>query len=187
MRSRGTASSSRRRRFPPRRCSWSTGTRKAAPPRRRYSRATTARSMPARSRARRPLPDDPTDTQSDAGAIERLEAMCHAISPALSPDRVIARQACHRPVTRDGLPLIGPVPGARRRHRGDGSWPLGHPERAGDRRGGRGTDPRRRLPECGPHALRSRPAAAHAPQAPRRGTATVSRTLGRHGETRERR
>jgi glycine/D-amino acid oxidase-like deaminating enzyme len=24
---------------------------------------------------------------------------------------VLARQACFRPVTRDGLPLIGPVPG----------------------------------------------------------------------------
>jgi glycine/D-amino acid oxidase-like deaminating enzyme len=59
-----------------------------------------------------PLPDDPAETRSDAGAIERLEAICHAISPALSPDRVIARQACHRPVTRDGLPLIGPVPEA---------------------------------------------------------------------------
>jgi glycine/D-amino acid oxidase-like deaminating enzyme len=58
-----------------------------------------------------PLPIDPAEVCPDPGAIERLEALCSRISPALSPDRIIARQACFRPVTRDGLPLIGPVPG----------------------------------------------------------------------------
>ena len=33
------------------------------------------------------------------------------ISPALAAAPIIARQACFRPVTEDGLPLIGPVPG----------------------------------------------------------------------------
>jgi glycine/D-amino acid oxidase-like deaminating enzyme len=58
-----------------------------------------------------PLPVDPANVALDPGAIERLAAMCGRLSPALGAARVIAAQACHRPVTRDGLPLIGPVAG----------------------------------------------------------------------------
>jgi len=58
-----------------------------------------------------PLPVDPAEVEPDDGAIARLEAMCARISPALAQARVLARQACHRPVTQDGLPLIGPVAG----------------------------------------------------------------------------
>ena len=47
----------------------------------------------------------------DAGALERLERMCSAISPVLASSKILARQACYRPVTRDGLPLIGRLPG----------------------------------------------------------------------------
>ena len=61
--------------------------------------------------SKEPLPLDPTEVAPDPGAIERLEAMCAAISPVLASSRIVARQACYRPVTRDGLPLIGPVPG----------------------------------------------------------------------------
>jgi glycine/D-amino acid oxidase-like deaminating enzyme len=58
-----------------------------------------------------PLPENPGDVAPDPGAIERLEAMCARLSPTLGESRILARQACYRPVTRDGLPLIGPVPG----------------------------------------------------------------------------
>ncbi len=58
-----------------------------------------------------PLPLDPALVEPDAGASERLEAMCRALSPALSEAPILARQACFRPLTRDGLPLIGGVPG----------------------------------------------------------------------------
>src|SRR5262249_28748795 len=58
-----------------------------------------------------PLPIDPARVGPDAGAIERLEAMCTALSPALAAAKILARQACYRPVARDGLPLIGPVSG----------------------------------------------------------------------------
>jgi glycine/D-amino acid oxidase-like deaminating enzyme len=58
-----------------------------------------------------PLPVDPAAVVPDAGAIERLHAICRAMSPALARAEVLARQACHRPVTQDGLPLIGAVPG----------------------------------------------------------------------------
>lgn len=62
-----------------------------------------------------PLPVDPADVAPDPGAIERLEAVCRDISPTLRDAKILARQACHRPVTQDGLPLIGAIaeePGA---------------------------------------------------------------------------
>ncbi|HEU0160196.1 MAG TPA: FAD-dependent oxidoreductase [Hyphomicrobiaceae bacterium] len=57
-----------------------------------------------------PLPLDPAAVGPDPGAIERLEAICRDLSPVLAKAPIIARQACFRPVTEDGLPLIGPVP-----------------------------------------------------------------------------
>jgi glycine/D-amino acid oxidase-like deaminating enzyme len=58
-----------------------------------------------------PLPVDPADVRPDDGAHARLEALCRTISPALAAAPIIARQACFRPMTEDGLPLIGPVAG----------------------------------------------------------------------------
>ena len=58
-----------------------------------------------------PVPVDPADVAPDAGAHARLEALARNISPALAAAPIKARQACFRPVTADGLPLIGAVPG----------------------------------------------------------------------------
>jgi glycine/D-amino acid oxidase-like deaminating enzyme len=58
-----------------------------------------------------PLPVDPAAVTPDPGAIERLQDICVQLSPVLAKSKVLAQQACYRPVTRDGLPLIGPVPG----------------------------------------------------------------------------
>jgi len=58
-----------------------------------------------------PLPIDPADVIPDPAAIERLRNMCSELSPALASARMLVRQACYRPITRDGLPLIGRVPG----------------------------------------------------------------------------
>ena len=58
-----------------------------------------------------PVPLDPAAVVPDEGAIERLEAMCARLSPVLAQSPILARQACFRPVTRDGLPLIGRLPG----------------------------------------------------------------------------
>ena len=58
-----------------------------------------------------PVPLDPAAVMPDEGAIERLEAMCARLSPVLAQSPIRARQACFRPVTRDGLPLIGRLPG----------------------------------------------------------------------------
>jgi glycine/D-amino acid oxidase-like deaminating enzyme len=57
-----------------------------------------------------PLPLDPATVTPDADAIDRIEAICERLSPVFRTDRIIARQACFRPVTEDGLPLIGKVP-----------------------------------------------------------------------------
>jgi glycine/D-amino acid oxidase-like deaminating enzyme len=59
-----------------------------------------------------PLPMDPADVRPDPDAIGRLQTICERLSPAFRADRIIARQACFRPVTLDGLPLIGKVPRA---------------------------------------------------------------------------
>ncbi len=56
------------------------------------------------------LPDDPAQVVPDHDAIERLQAMCRRLFPALAETNIVARQACYRPVTQDGLPLIGKVP-----------------------------------------------------------------------------
>jgi glycine/D-amino acid oxidase-like deaminating enzyme len=56
------------------------------------------------------VPIDPVRVAPDGGAIYRLEAMCRSLSPVLAAAPILARQACFRPVTRDGLPLIGAVP-----------------------------------------------------------------------------
>ena len=56
-----------------------------------------------------PLPIDPAEVQPDPGAIGRLQAMCSELSPVLGQNPVLAQQACYRPVTRDGRPLIGPI------------------------------------------------------------------------------
>jgi glycine/D-amino acid oxidase-like deaminating enzyme len=58
-----------------------------------------------------PLPIDPAQIAPDPGAIERLEAICAFLSPVLSSTKILARQACYRPITADGLPLIGRVSG----------------------------------------------------------------------------
>jgi glycine/D-amino acid oxidase-like deaminating enzyme len=60
-----------------------------------------------------PVPLDPADVAPDEGAIERLAAICACLSPVFAHSPILARQACFRPITRDGLPLIGPIPGVR--------------------------------------------------------------------------
>jgi glycine/D-amino acid oxidase-like deaminating enzyme len=59
-----------------------------------------------------PLPDGPAEVASDAGAEEQLKSMVRTFAPALAEARIVVAQACYRPVTRDGLPLIGKVPGS---------------------------------------------------------------------------
>jgi glycine/D-amino acid oxidase-like deaminating enzyme len=59
-----------------------------------------------------PLPLDPTVIAPTSDEIDRLGAIAERLSPAFRAEKIIARQACFRPVTQDGLPLIGKVPGS---------------------------------------------------------------------------
>jgi glycine/D-amino acid oxidase-like deaminating enzyme len=58
-----------------------------------------------------PLPDSPDAVDVSEEACAVLEHAAGRVSTRLAGARVIRRQACYRPVTDDGLPLIGPVPG----------------------------------------------------------------------------
>jgi glycine/D-amino acid oxidase-like deaminating enzyme len=57
-----------------------------------------------------PLPFDPAAVAPEQGEINRLQAICERLSPKFRAEKIIARQACFRPGTQDGLPLIGRVP-----------------------------------------------------------------------------
>jgi glycine/D-amino acid oxidase-like deaminating enzyme len=61
-----------------------------------------------------PLPLDPAQVAPDPDVIERLRAVCERLSPAFRQERIIAKQACFRPITRDYVPLIGRVAGVER-------------------------------------------------------------------------
>jgi glycine/D-amino acid oxidase-like deaminating enzyme len=71
-----------------------------------------------------PLPVDPAQVVPDDGATERLETMCSRLSPAFGRSKILARQACYRPVTQDGLPLIGSIAGLKGAYvaTGHGVW-----------------------------------------------------------------
>ena len=58
-----------------------------------------------------PLPLDPAEVLPEPGASETLREMTARISPELGASEILAAQACYRPATQDGLPLLGAVPG----------------------------------------------------------------------------
>jgi glycine/D-amino acid oxidase-like deaminating enzyme len=58
------------------------------------------------------LPDDPDDIVPSDEACEELHRVAGVHSSALRDAEVVGRSACYRPLTVDGIPLIGPVPGA---------------------------------------------------------------------------
>jgi glycine/D-amino acid oxidase-like deaminating enzyme len=66
------------------------------------------------------LPLDPADVTPDPRSIEQLETVCEHVSPALNRAAIQIRQACYRPVTDDGLQLIGKVPGVAGAYVGTG-------------------------------------------------------------------
>lgn len=56
-------------------------------------------------------PADPTAVGPDRGAAARLSAAARAVLPALAAARRVEARACLRPLSADGTPLIGPLPG----------------------------------------------------------------------------
>ena len=61
--------------------------------------------------SQQPLPADPAAVAPDPGAQAALRAMVASFAPGLAGAPVLATNACYRPVTRDGVPRIGAVPG----------------------------------------------------------------------------
>jgi len=57
-----------------------------------------------------PLPDSPEDVDVNDASCATLAQAAGRVSTALATARIDRRQACYRPVTDDGLPLIGRVP-----------------------------------------------------------------------------
>ena len=58
------------------------------------------------------LPDDPDEIAPGDAACEELHRMAGVHASSLRDAEVVSRSACYRPLTVDGVPLIGPVPGA---------------------------------------------------------------------------
>jgi glycine/D-amino acid oxidase-like deaminating enzyme len=58
-----------------------------------------------------PLPHSPEAVEVSEAACDTLARAAGRVSSALAAARITRRQACYRPVTDDGLPLIGRVPG----------------------------------------------------------------------------
>ena len=55
------------------------------------------------------LPIDPSCVLPEGGGCAQLHEMAIRLVPSLASARIVAEQACFRPITADGLPLIGPI------------------------------------------------------------------------------
>ena len=59
------------------------------------------------------LPTSAADVHVHDEAVDRIVANCAITAPCLGTAEVQARQACFLPITSDGLPMIGAVPGVQ--------------------------------------------------------------------------
>ena len=71
-----------------------------------------------------PLPVDPSQVNTEKGGPEKLRAMTSIFAPELAASDVIVTQACYRPVTQDGIPIIGAIVGVNGAYvaTGHGVW-----------------------------------------------------------------
>ena len=72
-----------------------------------------------------PLPDSPEAVEVNESSCETLARAAGRVSTALAAARIDRRQACYRPVTDDGVPLIGRVPGVAGAYVATGHGPWG--------------------------------------------------------------
>ena len=72
-----------------------------------------------------PLPDAPEDVAVSEAGCSVLARAAGRVSSALASAVISRRQACYRPVTDDGLPLIGRVPGIAGAYVATGHGPWG--------------------------------------------------------------
>jgi glycine/D-amino acid oxidase-like deaminating enzyme len=71
------------------------------------------------------LPESPDAVQVSDESCEVLARAAGRVSTVLAAARIVRRQACYRPVTDDGLPLIGRVPGVAGAYVATGHGPWG--------------------------------------------------------------
>ena len=57
------------------------------------------------------LPPNPSSVEPEKGGCEKLQDVAIRLVPRLGTAEVVARQACYRPVSMDGLPIVGAIPG----------------------------------------------------------------------------
>ena len=72
-----------------------------------------------------PLPDSPEEVAVSDEACETLARAAGRVSTTLAAAHIARRQACYRPVTDDGLPIIGRVPGIAGAYVATGHGPWG--------------------------------------------------------------
>jgi glycine/D-amino acid oxidase-like deaminating enzyme len=72
-----------------------------------------------------PLPDSPDAVEVDEASCATLARAAARVSSVLAAARIVRRQACYRPVTDDGLPVIGHVPGVDGAYVATGHGPWG--------------------------------------------------------------
>jgi glycine/D-amino acid oxidase-like deaminating enzyme len=72
-----------------------------------------------------PLPDSAELVEVNEAACATLARAAGRVSSALAAARITRQQACYRPVTEDGLPLIGRVPGVAGAYVATGHGPWG--------------------------------------------------------------
>ena len=76
-------------------------------------------------RDRQPLPESAEGVEVSDAACDVLAGAAGRVSTTLAAARITRRQACYRPVTDDGLPLIGRVPGVKGAYVATGHGPWG--------------------------------------------------------------
>jgi glycine/D-amino acid oxidase-like deaminating enzyme len=72
-----------------------------------------------------PLPDSPEAVEVNEASCAILARAAGRVSTSLATAPINRRQACYRPVTDDGLPLIGRVPGVAGAYVATGHGPWG--------------------------------------------------------------
>jgi glycine/D-amino acid oxidase-like deaminating enzyme len=74
---------------------------------------------------RQPLPESADGVEVSEAGCAVLARAAGRLSETLATATITRRQACYRPVTDDGIPLIGPVPGVRGAYVATGHGPWG--------------------------------------------------------------
>ena len=59
------------------------------------------------------LPEDPACVQPEDAKCEQVVANCSIVATGLERADVVAKQACYLPLSQNGDPVIGPIPGVQ--------------------------------------------------------------------------